>query len=357
MTLSVASHYDITLAPLGPSHRAFLDARNYAGLIVFVDTNTERDCWPRLRPLLDGLNYQLISTPPGEVHKHLGTCQQMWDGLFAAGAGRRWCTLNLGGGVLTDMGGFVASTFKRGMDFIQIPTTLLSQVDASVGGKLGIDYHEVKNSIGLFANPQAVWIDPAFLDTLPPRELRSGYAEVIKHALIESPEQWAELQTYPDLNGIDWTELIGRSVAIKRDIVLEDPFERGRRKALNFGHTIGHAIESHLLMTDDRLLHGEAIAAGMIAEAYLSKELSTLTEADLLRITDFLLARYGHQPVPEAAFPRLLELMQQDKKNEDARINFTLLKAPGRAVVNATATPGQITEALQFYNRFAYAPN
>ena len=350
MTLPVATDYDITIAPLGRAHRAFLDARAYAGLIVYVDTNTEEHCWPRLRPLLDGLDYHLISTPPGELNKHLGTCQQMWDGMFAAGAGRRWCTLNLGGGVLTDMGGFVASTFKRGMDFIQIPTTLLSQVDASVGGKLGIDYHEVKNSIGLFANPEAVWIDPAFLQTLPPRELRSGYAEVIKHALIESPAQWAELQRYGDLSEVNWSNLIGRSVAIKRDIVLEDPFERGRRKALNFGHTIGHAIESHLLTTDARMLHGEAIAAGMIAEAFLSTQLSTLSQTDLAEVTRFLIARYGHQPVPEAAFPRLLELMGQDKKNEDARINFTLLEAPGRSVVNATATASEIELALRYYN-------
>jgi len=274
----------------------------------------------------------------------------MWEDLFAAGVGRRWCAICLGGGVLEDMSGFVASTYKRGIDFLQIPTTLLSMVDSSVGGKLGIDFNNVKNSIGVFNDPVAVWIDPTFLQTLPPREIRSGYGEIIKHGLIADREQWDKLKKRTDLTTVDWQTIIPASVNVKREIVLEDPFEKGRRKALNFGHTIGHAIESYWLETEHRLFHGEAIAAGMVMEAWLSTKLSELSGTDLKEITDYCLAIYGHQHVPEEAFPELLALMQQDKKNEDHRINFTLLSAPGTSVVNATAEADLIEQALRFYN-------
>ncbi len=350
MTLSVADQYDIRIGPLTEDHLAWLRERDYPGWIILVDHNTQEHCLPRLLPLIGDRPYHLIHVRPGELHKNLESCEHIWREMFRAGATRRWCCLNLGGGVLTDMGGFAAATFKRGMDFLQIPTTLLSQVDASVGGKLGIDFHQVKNSIGLFADPVAVWIDPAFLRTLPRRELRSGFAEVIKHALIASPEQWAEVRRHPTLEGIDWADLITRSVDIKRRIVLEDPFERGVRKALNFGHTIGHAIESYLLETADRLFHGEAVAAGMIMEAWLSARLAGLPKSDLKDITRYLLRLYDHQPVPDDAFPELLALMRQDKKNEDHRINFTLLEGIGRPRVNATAEPELIEGALGYYN-------
>ena len=349
MKLSVQDDYDITIGPLTPGHFTELLALGHAGYVLFADTNTVRDCYPRLRALLPP-DVPVIVAPEGEPNKHLGTCQDLWRELFARGVGRRWCALCLGGGVLADMAGFVASTYKRGIDFLQIPTTLLSMVDSSVGGKLGVDFNEVKNSIGVFNNPVAVWIDPAFLVTLPAREVRSGYAEIVKHALIADAGQWHELQNLTDLTGVDWTAIIPASVDIKRRIVLEDPFERGLRKALNFGHTIGHALESYWLNTDRRLLHGEAIAAGMIAESWLSAEQHELTDADLQSITTYLLAVYGHQSIPESAFPALLDLMRQDKKNEDDRINFTLLQAPGRAVVNQTAPAERIAAALRYYN-------
>jgi 3-dehydroquinate synthase len=223
-------------------------------------------------------------------------------------------------------------------------------VDSSVGGKLGVDFNNLKNSIGVFNNPIAVWIDPRFLDTLSDREVRSGYGEIIKHGLIADVEQWNQLKELKDLTAVDWQTIIPASVNVKREIVLEDPFEKGLRKALNFGHTIGHAIESYWLETDHRLLHGEAIAAGMIMEAWLSTKLIGLAPADLTEVTDYCLAIYGHQEVPEAAFDQLIELMQQDKKNEDHRINFTLLQAPGRARVNETAGVELIWEAINYYN-------
>lgn len=353
MTLPVADHYNIEIGPITAEHFSWLKEQDYAGWVVFVDTNTRQLCLPLIGQFLDHDRVLVIEAPEGEPNKHLGTCQQLWTEMFAGGVGRRWCAICLGGGVLEDMSGFVASTFKRGIDFLQIPTTLLSMVDSSVGGKLGVDFNQLKNSIGVFANPIAVWIDPVFLNTLSPREVRSGYGEIIKHGLIADRMQWNKLRQLPNLEGVDWQSIIPDSVNVKRKIVLEDPFERGLRKALNFGHTIGHAIESYWLETDKRLLHGEAIAAGMIMEAWLSVQLEELTEAELAEITQHCLAIYGHQSIPESAFPGLLDLMRQDKKNEDERINFTLLAAPGAARINATAEAELIEKAMRWYNDLA----
>ena len=350
MTLTVADTYDITIGPLRRAQFDDLGQRGYAGYVLFADTNTVDLCLPLIEAYLPA-GTPVIVAPEGEPNKNLTTCQTLWEALFAAGVGRRWCAICLGGGVLEDMAGFVASTYKRGIDFLQIPTTLLAMVDSSVGGKLGIDFNEVKNSIGVFNDPVAVWIDPVFLKTLPAREVRSGYAEIIKHALIADADQWHRLRQVTDLAAVDWATIIPASVDVKRRVVEQDPFERGLRKALNFGHTVGHAIESYWLHTDRRLLHGEAIAAGMIAEAWLSTQLDELAPADLQQITDYCLAVYGHQAIPESSYPRLRQLMQQDKKNEDHRINFTLLRAPGEARVNATAEWDTIERALTYYNQ------
>ena len=288
MTLSVGQDYDILIEPIGESHFDWLRGRDYAGWIVLIDEHTREHCLPTLRPFLGGQEVVYVDVPAGERFKHLETCRDIWEALFRGGVGRRWCCLNLGGGVIGDMGGFAAATYKRGIDFVQIPTTLLSQVDASVGGKLGIDFFEVKNSIGLFANPQAVWVDPRFLSTLPERELRSGYAEVIKHALIADARQWEVLLGVPDPQSLPWEEVIGHSVAIKRDIVEQDPHERGIRKALNFGHTIGHAVESYFLHRDERLFHGEAVAIGMIAESWISQQNRDLKQEELDEIAEWI---------------------------------------------------------------------
>jgi 3-dehydroquinate synthase len=353
MTLPVGEDYNIEIGPVGDDHFRWLSEKNYAGWIVFVDENTHRDCFPKIKPWLNQSRIPVVEVPAGERHKHLGTCQYLWEEMFRAGVGRRWCVLNLGGGVMGDMGGFVASTFKRGIDFVQIPTTLLSQVDASVGGKLGIDFFNVKNSVGVFRNPQAVWIDPAFLETLSEREVRSGYAEIIKHALIHDAEHWGLVQRLGDFSLVDWGPIIAHSVDIKRQIVEEDPHERGLRKLLNFGHTIGHAIESYWLETEQRLLHGEAIAAGMIMEAWLSTRLAGLSEEALGTITNYILSVYGHQSVPGGAHEELIALMKQDKKNEDSRINFTLLDEIGRGKANGTAEPALILQAIDYYNGLA----
>ncbi len=349
MTLQVADSYKIEIGPISQQHFDWLKGREYSGWIVFADENTVEDCLPLIEAYLPE-DTPIIVAPEGELNKNLETCRELWEAMFEAGVGRRWCAICLGGGVLEDMSGFVASTYKRGIDFLQIPTTLLSMVDSSVGGKLGIDFNNVKNSIGVFNDPSGVWIDPMFLKTLPAREIRSGYGEIVKHALIADSGQWDQVKGITDLEAVDWSSIIPPSVNIKREVVLEDPFEKGLRKSLNFGHTIGHAIESYWLETEDRLFHGEAVAAGMMMESWLSTKLESLSGEDLKEITTYLLEIYGHQSVPESAFEQLLTLMRQDKKNEDSRINFTLLSAPGSARVNATAEPEMIVEALKWYN-------
>ncbi|MEM1214517.1 MAG: 3-dehydroquinate synthase [Bacteroidota bacterium] len=344
-------NYQIKIGPIRPGHSDWLRRQGFSGVVVLTDINTQEHCWPLLADVLGDQVKGVITVPAGERHKTLETCTYIWKRLFELGAGRNWCLLNLGGGVIGDMGGFCAGTFKRGMDFIQIPTTLLSQVDASVGGKLGIDFYGVKNSIGLFRDPQTVWLDEQFFTTLSAREVRSGFAEIIKHALIADRQQWEDLLTINDLSAVEWSDWVACSVAVKQRIVEQDPFEKGLRKALNFGHTIGHAIESYFLETDIPLLHGEAIAAGMICEAHLSAQTVGLPETELQTITDYFLAHYGHQAIPEAVWPQLLATMRQDKKNEDHRINVSLLPRAGQVQVNQIASVAAIEESLLYYNQ------
>ena len=321
----------------------------YPKVLVIVDENTERDCLPILKNKLNKVDFETILIPAGEMHKNIQMCQNIWLQMMQHEANRNALTINLGGGVIGDMGGFCASTFKRGMDFIQIPTTLLSQVDASIGGKLGIDFQDVKNSIGVFRNPKAVFVHPTFLDTLPQREIRSGFAEIIKHALIVDAKQWKQLVRIKDLEKVNWSKRIIPSLDIKKKVVEADPFEKGWRKALNFGHTIGHAIESKFLGTEAHLLHGEAIAIGMICESYLSHKILGLNKRSLYKIANFILEIYGKVDISYLNRDALLSLMKQDKKNDDNVINFTLLDKIGNAKVNQTANEQLITESINFY--------
>jgi 3-dehydroquinate synthase len=318
-------------------------------IAVLVDENTKEFCLPIFKEKTN-FDYTVIEISSGELHKTIDTCQQIWGEMMSLKMNRNALLLNLGGGVIGDMGGFCASTFKRGMRFVQMPTTLLSQVDASIGGKLGIDFMDVKNSIGVFNNPQAVFVNTDLLETLSARELRSGYAEMIKHSLIANATDWKELLGLSDLAHIKWDKLLLSSLKVKQRIVEEDPFEHGIRKALNFGHTIGHAIESHFLHTEDRLLHGEAIAAGMICESYLSYLKSGLSKADLEEITTYLLKIYGKCSISDSVYPELLAIMRQDKKNVSTEINVTLLNKIGTCQVNQIGTPEEIIKCLDYYN-------
>lgn len=342
--------YTISIGAVFGQLKTFLQERSYTQIAVLVDDNTEQYCFPLLQKELPSTAFKKIKIPEGEQHKNLETCQLIWQELMEGNFNRNDLLINLGGGVIGDMGGFAASTFKRGMDFLQMPTTLLSQVDASIGGKLGIDFLQVKNSIGLFKNPQAVLIAPEFLQTLPFTEIRSGFAEIIKHTLINSVEQWNALRKIEDLRSVTWEEYLEPSLQIKKAIVEEDPFEKGIRKALNFGHTIGHAIEGWALETEKPLLHGEAIAIGMICEAWLAHQTVGLPMESVEEITDFILSIYEPYPLNESAFSAFIRLMQKDKKNESGAINFTFIQPIGTAIINQTSSKELILESLKFYN-------
>jgi 3-dehydroquinate synthase len=318
-------------------------------IMVLVDRNTNEHCLPLLDKNVD-FEYQTIIIEAGEWHKNITTCQDIWSKMMDAELSRSDLVINLGGGVIGDMGGFCASTFKRGVDFIQMPTTLLAQVDASIGGKLGIDFMQVKNSIGVFTNPKAVYVNFDFLKTLSDREIRSGFAEIIKHSLIRDARQWHNLVNIQDLTTIDWSAYLVPSLKIKQEIVEIDPFEKGLRKALNFGHTIGHAVESYFLETAMPLLHGEAIAIGMICESYLSQQITGLPQVTLEEIQSFFIRIYGKQLLPKAAFDEMFGVMRQDKKNMGCQINFTLLEQIGQGIVNQTASTEQILDAFEYYN-------
>ncbi len=342
--------YNIYITNFWNDLKQVIGKKNYSKVVVLVDENTRQHCLPILQQQLQ-LEQKLlvIEIKAGEQHKHFATCQYIWEQLLAHGIDRQSLALNLGGGVIGDMGGFCAATFKRGIDFVQIPTTLLSQVDASIGGKLGIDFQTIKNCIGLFKNPQAVCIDPVFLKTLPIEEVRSGLAEIIKHSLIADEIQWKNLMTIEDLNTVDWSSILVPSLGIKKTVVEEDPFEKGWRKILNFGHTIGHAVESHALESSHPLLHGEAIAIGMICESYLSYKQTNLPEESLKEITHFILHIYGKRIIDKTSYPDLLDLMTKDKKNENDQINFTMLQSIGNPLINQISDPKTILESLDYY--------
>ncbi len=333
---------------LGPAFAKALEGKRPSGVCLLVDQNTARDCLPLVRPFFPTAT--VIEVAPGEENKTLETCARIWSALTAASLDRHAILINLGGGVIGDMGGFCASTYKRGIRFIQVPTTLLSQVDASVGGKLGVDFEAegttLKNHIGVFQEPEAVIIHPTFLKTLADREIKSGFAEMLKHALIADAAQWGYLTTQP-FGDWDWMEVITHSVAIKEKIVTADPTEKGLRKLLNFGHTIGHAIESYLLNTNRRLLHGEAIALGMIAEANLSVELGLLDASEAVEIRTQLERVYGAFQLTQTDIDALLPLALQDKKNQDGQVLCTLLDSIGKGSYNHPVSLAQMGIALQ----------
>jgi 3-dehydroquinate synthase len=327
----------------------FAKQGNYSRVFILTDENTGEHCLPLLQKHLEGaVDYDLIEVPSGEENKTIDFCLGIWKMLIDFGADRKALMVNLGGGVITDMGGFAASTFKRGIDFVQVPTTLLSQVDASVGGKTGIDLDGVKNIIGTFTQPKAVFISAGFLATLPPRQLLSGTAEMLKHGLIMDKAYWQALKA-GDLSKPQGA-LIYRSIEIKNEVVKIDPKEHGLRKALNFGHTIGHAVETHSLLNDKGpLTHGEAIALGMICEAWLSHQKAGLSKAELDEITGVITGLYPKYNLAAANVGELCQLMQKDKKNEFGKINCTLLSAIGTCSLDHICTEEELFAALEYY--------
>lgn len=320
-------------------------------LFVLADDTTQATCWHKISafPVLE--NAPLIVIPSTDLHKNMDALAMVWKALSDGGATRHSCLINLGGGMITDLGGFAASTFKRGISFINIPTTLLAMVDAAVGGKTGINFNGLKNEVGTFCNARSVLLTTVFLDTLDEKNLRSGYAEMLKHALISNEEMWATTINYA-LEQPDWQELqrmVGESVAVKEAVVAEDPHERGIRKALNLGHTIGHAFESFAMHHGRPILHGYAVAYGLICELYLSAVQVGFPLDKLRQTCRFIKQYYGRFEVTCDHYDELIEWMMHDKKNLSGQINFTLLGDIGDIRINQTATTEQIKNALDFY--------
>ncbi|MEE9373941.1 MAG: 3-dehydroquinate synthase [Saprospiraceae bacterium] len=345
MQLSV-SGYNIEFGDAAEKLAKFLEDKDYSTISVLVDNNTQLHCLNRIKDAISPHN--VITITEGEQHKNIETTKKIWSSLLIAGADRHSLLINLGGGVIGDMGGFAAATYMRGIDFIQMPTTLLSQVDASVGGKLGIDFSGLKNLVGLFHNPQIVIIDSNFLNTLPLEELKSGYAEMIKHALIKDKYMWSDYIA----NNI-WKDNLSNkhlrdSVNIKRNVVIEDPYEKGLRKILNFGHTLGHAIETHSFNTDHPLLHGYAIALGMIGESYISNKVQGISTLELEQIKKYILSIYKIDTIHYQDIESILSHMKHDKKNKAGDIMISLLQTIGDCTYDIKIDEGLIRESLEY---------
>ncbi len=324
-----------------------LDTGQYSKIFFLVDENTHDKCLPYLLQSIEELpHYEVLEVEPGEESKSAEVLVQLWMALSELKADRDCIIINVGGGVITDLGGFLAGTYLRGVSFINVPTSLLAMVDASSGGKTGINLSHLKNRVGLFLNPLATLIIPEFLETLPYRERRSGYAEMLKHGLIADADYWNELVEF-DIEEDSPTEaMIARSVQIKQNIVEQDFRESGLRKALNFGHTVGHAIETASLETQNPLMHGEAIALGMMAELQLSEKYTALNPELASDCIQKLKAIYQ-----DVAFDfdvdHLIELMRTDKKNRNSEIRFSLLREIGEAVVDVNVKEVGIREVIQ----------
>ena len=320
-------------------------------IFVLTDETTQQLCWPKIKNFKALKNSTPIIIKATDTHKNLDTLSQVWQALSNGGATRHSLMINLGGGMVTDLGGFAASTFKRGIDFINIPTTLLAMVDASVGGKTGINFGGLKNEIGVFSDSRFVIINTQFLDTLDHDNICSGYAEMLKHGLISDERTWAELMTFdldtPDLSQLQ--RMVAESIKVKERIVESDPHEHGIRKALNLGHTMGHAFESFAMRRGTPILHGYAVAYGMIGELYMSARKTAFPTDSMHQTVRFIRENYGTFNITCDDYPTLIELMHHDKKNTSGIINFTLLGNVGDIRINQTANEEEIKEALDFF--------
>jgi 3-dehydroquinate synthase len=332
--------------------QAFFASMSYDKLFILTDTNTQEKCYPLIKDIPALQDTPVITVQAGDTHKDIEQVAYIWSRLSNEGASRNSLLVNLGGGMITDMGGFAGATFKRGLRTVNIPTTLMASVDAAVGGKTGINFNGLKNEVGSFYPPECVFIDCEFLRTLDRDNLLSGYAEMIKHALISSMDIYASVLLF-DLDAkIDYAflnRMVAQSVAVKERIVEEDPKEHGIRKALNFGHTIGHAYESLSFKKDRPLLHGHAVAAGIVSELYLSHKVCGFPMEKLSQVGYYLKEYYPAFVFDCKDYDTLYELMTHDKKNEAGIINFTLLSQVGDVQINRQVSKEKILESLDFY--------
>ena len=327
-----------------------ISKKNYSTLFILVDENTFEFCYPKFIPNLEtNTKIEVIEIESGEINKNLETCIGVWNAITELGGDRKSLIITLGGGVITDLGGFVASCFKRGIDFVNIPTTLLSMVDASVGGKTGVDLGVLKNQIGLFANPEIVIVDSDYLTTVSEREMKSGMAEIIKYGITYDIKLLYEIKNNKDLNIQD---LIFRSIEIKNEVVLQDPKEQNIRKILNFGHTLGHAIESFYLESEDKenLTHGEAIAIGMVCESFMSSKLLGFPTQKVKEIKDIFLSIYPKTILLKEDFSKIMDLLKHDKKNVSGQVNFVLLNDYEDYKLDCKVSEECIIESMGFYN-------
>jgi len=328
----------------------FIYENKYSSIFILVDEHTNEFCLSKFIPnLATEIQIEIIEIEAGEDLKNITTCVEIWSILSELGADRKSVIINLGGGVITDIGGFIASTFKRGIDFINVPTTLLGMVDASIGGKNGVDLGNLKNQIGVINVPKMLLIDTAFLETLPQREMRSGLAEMLKHGLIYDKKYWQEFLDLSKIDFADFDSLIYRSIEIKNEIVKQDPTENGIRKALNFGHTLGHAIESHFLESETPLLHGEAIAIGMILESYISKEKELLSKEEFYQIKYIISNLYEPHNFSDNDIFSIQNLLIHDKKNEYGKVQFALLNGIGKIIINQSVENELIINSFNDY--------
>lgn len=328
----------------------YLIEKGYSKVLVLVDENTEKYCLPFLSQFL--LEHKIIRIFSGEENKNISSCEIIWREFDSAGADRKSVLINLGGGVVTDMGGFCASVYKRGINFINVPTTLMGMVDAAIGGKTAVNLDNTKNSIGLFQHPKGIYVYPPFLKTLSERQSISGFAEIIKHSLISDKEFFRKLENLTVLPADEkLLGIIQKSLKIKRKIVVKDPFEKSLRKILNFGHTIGHAVESVFLNEGkNHLFHGEAIAVGMVSEAYISQQLNYISKKELKDISDLIKRFYPKIDLNGIDFKDLYTYMQKDKKNIHGKVNFTLLKKIGKGIIDQEVSASLIEQSLNFYS-------
>lgn len=332
----------------------FLREKGYSKIFIITDSNCHEYCLPRfLAHLSTEIPFEIIEVDNGESSKTIETCISIWQVLTELGADRKSVVINVGGGVVTDLGGFVASTYKRGIDHIQIPTSLLGMVDASIGGKTGIDLDGIKNQIGTFTSPKMVIIDVEYLETLESRELRAGYAEMLKHALICDLNYWNVLKDTANIDFNDLESLIYHSVFIKNEIVSQDPEEKGVRKCLNFGHTLGHGLESYFLYNDDKelLLHGEAVAIGLILESYLSWKKESIDEDTYKDIKSVIFSIFPKVILTAEDINGVKEWLKHDKKSIKNVLQFVLLKGIGRFELNQNVEEQLIDEAFEDYLR------
>lgn len=328
----------------------YINENAFSKVFVLVDQNTEQYCLPLILEALPESSV-IIHVEDGENNKNLKTAEFIWNALLNNGCDRQSLMINLGGGVIGDIGGFCASTFMRGIAFINIPTTLLAQVDASIGSKSGLDLNDVKNIIGTFSHPKAVIIYTSFLKSLSYKEILSGYAEIIKHSLIADTDLWEKIKTNHEIIAEDFEYFIASNISIKNKVVTADPLEKGERKILNFGHTLGHAIETLLIQTNDSLLHGEAIAIGMVCESYLSYKKNYISLDECSEIKNLILSLYGNKYKSLPAFEKIYNVMKFDKKNHKGQIHFSLLEKIGKANFNQLCSEDEIKESLEWYRK------